>query len=102
MKRVEKIAAKADENAVQRTTSTKISHTWLDSRDGTNRPVDQRANPPAALPTAGEQRPEARPEVRSAEDGIERNPDPEHTGDSVCRAHVEGPASGEGAPSPGA
>ena len=34
MNSVEKIAAKADENAVQRTTSTKISHTWLDSQTG--------------------------------------------------------------------
>jgi len=29
MKSVEKIASNADENPVQSTTSTKISHTWL-------------------------------------------------------------------------
>jgi hypothetical protein len=47
MNRVEKIAAKAAENEVQSTTSTKISQTWLASQTG---PIAQSISPRARRP----------------------------------------------------
>ena len=87
MNSVEKIAAKAAEKAVQSTTSTKISQTWLDSQTG---PIAQSISARARLPRSplpGEQRPEARPEVGAAEDRVEGDADPEHAGDGVGGAH---------------
>ncbi len=53
MNNVEKIASNADEKPVHRTTSTKISHTWLASHTG---PIAQsmssRGRRPASLPPA--------------------------------------------------
>ena len=101
MNRVEKIAAKAAENAVQSTTSTKISQTWLASQTG---PIAQSISPRArlaALPAPGEQGPEARAEVGAAEHRVEGGPDPEHAGDGVGGAHFEPPARRRGPASPG-
>ncbi len=47
MNRVEKIASNATENAVHRTTSTKMSHTWLASQTG---PIAQSISPRARSP----------------------------------------------------
>ena len=47
MKSVEKTAAKADEKAVQSTTSTKISQTWFASQTG---PIAQSISSRARLP----------------------------------------------------
>ncbi len=47
MNRVEKIAAKAAEKAVQSTTRTKISQTWLASQTG---PIAQSISARARLP----------------------------------------------------
>ncbi len=94
MNSVEKIAAKATENAVQSTTSTKISQTWFASQTG---PIAQSISARARLPRsppAREQRPEARAEVGAAEDRVERGADPEHAGDGVGGAHFEPPAVG--------
>ena len=101
MNRVEKIAAKAAENAVQSTTRTKISQTWLASQTG---PIAQSISARARLPRSpppAKQRPEAPAEVGAAEDRVEGDADPEHAGDGVGRAHFEPPATGAGAPSPG-
>ena len=101
MKSVEKIASNADEKPVQSTTSTKISHTWLASQTGPDRPVDQLARPPAAVASAGEQAPEPGAEVRAAEDGVHRRADPEDDGDGVGLAHRGAPGRVRGRPDSG-
>ena len=74
-------------SAVQSTTSTKISQTWLASQTG---PIAQSISARARLPRSpppGEQRPEAGAEVGAAEHGVEGHADPEHAGDGVGGAH---------------
>ena len=87
MNRVEKIASNALEKPVQSTTSTKISHTWLASHTG---PIAQSISSrgrAAAFARAGEQAPQAGPEVGAAEDGVHRHADPQHDRDRVGAAH---------------
>ena len=60
--------------------------------DRPDRPVDQLARPPAALAPAGEQAPEAGPEVRAAEDGVHGRADPEDDRDGVGATHC-GPSA---------
>ena len=83
MKSVEKIASNADGKPVQSTTRTKISQTWFASHTG---PIAQSISsrgrrPPLAA--AGEQAPEARPEVGASEDRVHRHADDEHDRDGV-------------------
>ena len=61
-------------------------------------PVDQRARPPAAFPSTGEQAPETRPEVGAAEDRVHRYADDEDDGDGVREGHCELPVASGGAP----
>ena len=96
MNSVDMIDAKATENAVQSTTSTKISQTWFASQTG---PIAQSTSArarSAALAPAGEQRPEPGAEVGAAEDRIERRADPQHARDGVGGAHSGLPAGGAG------
>ena len=83
MNRVEKIASNADEKPVQRTTSTKISQTWLASQTG---PIAEsiicRGRRPRSPPPASRLQSPA-PKSAPAEDGVHRHPDEEHDGDGV-------------------
>ena len=86
-----KIAEKAWENAVQRTTRTKISQTWLASQTGPiERSIWVRIRS-ARSPDPGQQIPYARAEVRSAEDRVEGHPDPEDRRAGVGGAHADAP-----------
>ncbi len=67
--------------------------------DRADRPVDQRARPPAPAVAAGDEAPEAGPEVGPAEHGIRRHADPQHPGDGVGAAH-RAPSSGTSAGAP--
>ena len=93
------IAEKALGNAVQRTTRTKISQTWLASQTG---PIERSIWPrtfSARSPLTGEQVPDAGAEVRAPEDRVQRHSNPEDHGADVGRAHAEaslGGASGGG------
>src|SRR5262245_25824779 len=57
-----------------------------------DRPIDQVAGAVPALAAAGDQGPEARPEVRPTEDRVQGHADPQHGRDCVSLAH-ELPAS---------
>ena len=87
MNSVEKIASNAEEKPVQRTTSTKISQTWLASQTG---PIAQSMSSraaPAALAPARQQAPQAGAEVRAAEDRVHRHADEQDDRDRVGAAH---------------
>ncbi len=60
---------------VQRTTSTKISQTWLASQTGLIDRWTMPAQPPAALGAAGRQVPEAGAEVGAAEHRVGGQPE---------------------------
>ena len=99
MNRVEKIDSKASEKPVHSTTSTKISQTWLASQTG---PIAQSISARARRPrlaAAGDEAPEAGPEVGAAEHGVGRHADPQHPGDGVGAAH-RAPSSGTSAGAP--
>ena len=64
--------------------------------DRSDRPVDQRARPPAPVSPTREQAPDAGAEVRPAEDGVHRRDDEEDDGDGVGLAHA-GVSAGPGA-----
>ena len=93
MNSVDMIASKATEKAVQSTTSTKISQTWLASQTG---PIAQSISPRARSPRSpppATQRPEAGAEVGAAEDRVEGHADPEHARDGVGAAHPAPPVA---------
>ncbi len=59
--------------AVQNTVSTKISQTWFASHTGPHRVMSAVAHLGAVLAGTGQQRPEARAEVRAGEHGVEHH-----------------------------
>ena len=88
------IAEKALGNAVQSTTRTKISQTWLASQTG---PIERSicaADLLARSPLPGEQVPDAGAEVGAAEDRVQRHPDPEDRRADVGRAHADASSAG--------
>ena len=87
MNSVEKIASNASENAVQSTTRTKISQTWLASQTGPIAQSISSRGAPAALAAAGDQAQNPAPKSAPAEHRVERHADPEHAGDGVGAAH---------------
>ncbi len=101
MKSVEKIDSNAVGNPVQRTTSMKMSQTWLASQTG---PIAQSINARGRRPCSpppGEQAPDAGAEVRAAEDGVHRRNDEEDDGDGVGFAHAGVPAGPGAGPDSG-
>ena len=88
MNSVDMIDAKASENAVHSTTSTKISQTWFASQTGPIAQAIRARGTLAALAAAGHQRPEPGAEVGPAEHGVEGHADPEHGRDGVGGAQA--------------
>ena len=87
MYNVDATAANAGGKPVQRTTSTKISQTWLASHTGPMECSISAAGGRPAPAVAGEQVPEAGAEVGPREEGVRRQPD-EHRGQHrLGRAH---------------
>ena len=84
-------AAKPVENAVQSTTSTKISQTWLASHTGPIECSISVALPRPAPGAAGEQVPDAGAEVGAAEQGVGDEPDEHHAEQHLRERHGQHP-----------
>ena len=101
MNSVEKIEANADPKAVQSTTRTKISQTWLASHTG---PIAQSISSRARRPRVtapGDEAPEPGAEVGAAEHGVGGHARPQHQRDGIGAAHCASSARVGGTPGDG-